>query len=529
MTGRLCSDMETSMNGAECLLRTLLQCGVDTCFMNPGTSEMQFVAALDRVAGMRSVLGLFEGVCSGAADGYARMLRRPAATLLHLGPGLGNALANLHNARKARSPIVNIVGQHTTQHLRYDAPLTADIEAFARPVSGWIRTVQRAGDTGTEAAAAVRAACAPPGQVATLIVPADFSWSDGGEPTSVSLPPGRRDPRLESVRAAAAILKLGASTGVLLGGATLLADGLHAAGQLAAGTGVRVFADRNAARMERGVGIFAPQRIPYFPEPAEAALAGLKHLILVESLPPVSFFGYPGRRSTLAPEDCAMHVLAAVDENGTGALQALVQESGVGSVSIPAQVTAQADVARGAALTLEHIGLVVAAEMPEQAIVSDEMISAAEAILGNMAAARPFTHLPITGGAIGQGLPVAVGAAVACPDRKVIALQADGSAMYTPQSLWTMARERLDIVAVILANRRYRILEIETHRTGAGGIGPRANDMMDLSRPDLDWVKLAEGQGVSACRATTGDEFIKLFREAVSQPGPRLIEAVLEN
>jgi acetolactate synthase I/II/III large subunit len=421
--------METSMNGAECLLRTLLRCGVDTCFMNPGTSEMQFVSALDRVDGMRSILCLFEGVCSGAADGFARMRRRPAATLLHLGPGLGNALANFHNARKARSPIINIVGQHTTQHLRYDAPLTADVEAFARPVSAWVRTLQRAEDMGAEAAGAVQAACTPPGQVATLIIPADFSWSEAGEPATAAQPSPRRSPQPDSIRAADAILKSGEATGLLLGGASVLAPGLHAAGQLAAGTGVRVFADRNAARMERGMGIFAPQRVPYFPEPAEAALAGLKHLILVESLPPVSFFGYPGRRSTLAPEDCAMHVLASIEENGTQALQDLVEQCGLSSQVPRLQEVAPLGIPKGAALTPETIGLVLAAEMPEGSIVSDEMISVAEAVLNNLSAARPFDHLPLTGGSIGQGLPVAVGAAVACPDRKVIALQADGSAL----------------------------------------------------------------------------------------------------
>ena len=514
------------MNGAECLLRTLLDCGVDTCFMNPGTSEMQFVAALDRVAGMRSVLGLFEGVCSGAADGYARMLRRPAATLLHLGPGLGNAAANFHNARKARSPVVNIVGQHTTQHLRYDAPLTADIEGFARPVSGWVRTLQRARDMGAEAVSAVRAACAPPGQVATLIVPADFSWSEAGEPESGLQPAARRSPRIECIRGAASILKSGEPVGLLMGGATLLESGLQAAGQLAAGTGVRVLADRNAARMERGMGRFAPPRIPYFPEDAEPALAGLKHLILVESLPPVSFFGYPGRRSPLAPEDCSMHVLASIEENGTEALQALADECGASSTALPVQEELRL-LPKNAVLTPDVIGQVLAAEMPEGSIISDEMISVAELVLRNLGAARPYTHLPITGGSIGQGLPVAVGAAVACPDRKVIALEADGSAMYTLQALWTMARERLDVVVVILANRRYKILEIEMRRTGAGEIGPRANDMMDLTRPDLDWVKLAEGQGVPASRASTGDQFAAMFREAMQQSGPRLIEAVI--
>jgi len=504
--------------------------------MNPGTSEMQFVSALDRVEGMRSVLCLFEGVCSGAADGYARMRRRPAATLLHLGPGLGNALANLHNARKARTPVVNIVGQHTTQHLRYDAPLTADIEAFARPVSGWVRTLQRSQDMGADTVSVIRAAYGPPGQVATLIVPADFSWADlswtdTGEPGYSFQPPVSRSPKSECISGAASVLKSGEPVGLLLGGGTLLAPGLEAAGQLASATGVDVFADRNAARMERGAGIFLPQRIPYFPEAAEAALAGLKHLILVESLPPVSFFGYPGRRSYLAPEDCSIHVLASIDENGAGALQALAQECGARSVSPPAQPGSPSGSPsgppNGAPLTAEIIGLALAAEMPEGSIISDEMISSAETVLQNLTAARPFHHLPITGGAIGQGLPVAVGAAVASPDRKVVALQADGSAMYTLQSLWTMARERLDIVVVILSNRRYRILEMETRRTGAGEIGPRANDMMDLTRPDLDWVKLAEGQGVPGCRAATGDQFIARLREAVNQRGPMLIEAVL--
>jgi acetolactate synthase I/II/III large subunit len=516
------------MNGAECLLRTLLHCGVDTCFMNPGTSEMQFVSMLDRVQGMRSILCLFEGVCSGAADGYARMLRRPAATLLHLGPGLGNALANFHNARKARTPVANIVGQHTTQHLRYDAPLTADIEAFARPVSGWIRTLQRSHDMGAETAATVQAACTPPGQIATLIVPADFSWSEAGEPAPAPQPSTWRIPQAECVRAAASILRSGEPVGLLLGGATLLAPGLHAAGRLAAGTGVRVFADRNAPRTEHGSGRFHPQRLPYFPEEAEAALSGLRHLILVETLTPVSFFGYPGRKSPLAPEDCSIHVLASIDENGTEALQALVHECGAGLVSPPEQRVSRPEVPKGAALTPDTMGRVLAAELPEGSILSDEMITASEAILRHLAGARPFDYLPLTGGSIGQGLPMAVGAAVACPDRKVIALEADGSGMYTLQALWSMARERLDVVVVILANRRYRILEIETRRTGAGEIGPKANDMMDLGRPDLDWVKLAEGQGVPASRATTGDEFIALFRDALRQPGPRLIEAVLD-
>ena len=352
------------MTGAECLLRTLLANGIDTCFMNPGTSEMQFVSALDRVQGMRAVLCLFEGVCSGAADGYARMLRRPAATLLHLGPGLGNGLANFHNARKARSPVVSIVGQHTAGHLRFDAPLTADIEAFARPVSAYVQTLQRASDMGKAASAAIQAARTPPGHVATLIVPADFSWSEAGEQGGVLPTLQPAESPSECIRNAADLLKSQQAVGLLLGGSTLLAPGLKTAGKLAAGTGVRVFADRYAGRMECGSRNFTPPRIAYFPEAAESMLAGLKHLILVESQPPVSFFQYPGRRSYLAPEDCALHVLAPPDGNGTTALQALAEECGVARFEPPSRTGGSDEGAgspAGDCLNLEAIGQTVAA------------------------------------------------------------------------------------------------------------------------------------------------------------------------
>jgi acetolactate synthase-1/2/3 large subunit len=518
---------DTTMNGAECLLRTLLANGVDTCFMNPGTSEMQFVAALDRVPEMRAVLCLFEGVCAGAADGYARMTGRPAATLLHLGPGLANGLANFHNARKARSPVLSIVGQHSTQHLLHDAPLTADIEALARPVSGYVRTVERAGDIGKEASAAVEAARTAPGQVATLIVPADFSWSDAGEPGSALPHLPAPCPQAGRIQQAAAVLRSGEPAGLLLGGSALLPEGFEPAAQLAAATGVRVLGNRNGARYGCGGGRVTPPRLPYFPEAAEAALAGLKHLILVECRPPISFFGYPGRRSELAPPDCAMHVLASAEEDGAAALRALAREWGVASAPLALQAP-KPDWPQSEALTPDAIGRVLAHLLPEGAIISDETVSSGEAILRHLAPAAAHDLLPVAGGSIGQGLPVAVGAAVACPDRKVIALEADGSAMYTLQSLWTMARERLDVTTVILANRRYRILEIEMRRTGGGAVGPRAGEMIDLTRPEPDWVKLAGGFGVPAVRVTTAGEFIREFGAAVGQPGPRLIEAVLD-
>lgn len=515
------------MNGAECLLRTLLANDVDLCLMNPGTSEMQFVSALDRVPAMRGVLGLFEGVCAGAADGYARMAGKPAATLFHLGPGLGNALANLHNARKARSPIVNIVGEHATHHRGHEAPLTADTEAFARPVSGWVLTVPRAADMGEAASRAVAAALGPPGMVASLIVPADFSWSEAGEPggrvprLSPKLPDGQR------IREVACALRSGPAVGLLLSGSALQTRGLRAAERLRAATGVRIFADRYAARMARGGDIPAVERIPYFPEPAQALLAGFERLVLVEARPPVSFFGYPGLRSSLAPEACAFDVLASEEQDGAVALECLAEELGAppaGALTSRPRPT----LPYGEPLTAAAIGRTVGALIPEGAILSDETVSSNEHIWPHLAAAASHDHLPVTGGAIGQGLPVALGAALACPHRKVVALEADGSALYTLQSLWTMARERLDVTIVILANRRYRILDIEMRRTGAGTVGPRAEEMIDLANPEPDWVKLSEGLGVAAARATTADTFIREFQKAMLAPGPRLIEAVLD-
>jgi acetolactate synthase-1/2/3 large subunit len=515
------------MNGAECLLRTLLANKVDLCLMNPGTSEMQFVSALDRVPGMRGVLGLFEGVCSGAADGYARMTGKPASTLLHLGPGLANALANFHNARKARSPVVNIVGEHSTQHIGHDAPLTSDTAAFARPVSGWVRMLEEPSNMGEAVSEAVVAAIGPPGKVATLIVPADFSWSEAGNPASSALLPARPLPAREQIQGGLSALRSGLPVGFLLSGSALQLRGLRAAERLRAATGARVFSDRFAARLTRGIGVPAVERLPYFPEPAQALLSGLTRMILVEARPPVSFFGYPGLRSALAPENCVFDVLASEEQDGAGALEWLAEEMG-SPAGFPVASQAPPALPAGDALTAAAIGRTVAALAPEDAIVSDESVSCNEQIWPHLAAARRYDHLPVTGGSIGQGLPVALGAALACPGRKVIAIEADGSAMYTLQSLWTMARERLDVIIVILSNRRYRILDVEMRRTGVGVVGPCADRMLDLTSPEPDWIKLSEGFGVMASHVRTADEFTAEFVAAMREPGPRLIEAVLD-
>ncbi|MBL8242349.1 MAG: acetolactate synthase large subunit [Bryobacterales bacterium] len=502
------------MTGGECLLRTLVASGIDVCFMNPGTSEMHFVAALDRVPEMRGILCLFEGVASGAADGYARMARRPAATLLHLGPGLANGLANFHNARKARSPIVSLVGEHSTKHMRYDAPLSADIDAFARTVSPYIRRLDSSFAMGNTAAEVISAAKQYPGCVSTLIIPADFSWSESG-PVGVA-PSAPLPPRPAPFPTLAT-----ESAGFILGGQTLMGKGLDYAARLAA-AGFKVFADRNAARVECGRGRFQPPRILYFPGPAQAQLKGIKDLYLVEAKAPVSFFGYPDEASYLAPEDCRVHTLAGIDEDGLAALESLGLPEAEFTDPPPAALPAE-----DGPLTLDLIGVVMAALTPEGAILSDEMVSSGPPVLAQMTRAKRFDYLPVTGGSIGQGMPVGVGAAVACPDRKVIVLEGDGSAFYTPQSLWTMAREGLDVVTVIFNNRRYRILDIEMKRTGAAGFGDKSNEMVDISRPDLDFVKLAESMGVPASRALRVSEFAAQFAAAMAGRGPRLIEAVL--
>lgn len=505
-------------NGAECLLHSLVANGIDVCFMNPGTSEMQFVSALDRVPAMRGILGLQENICSGAADGYARVTGRPAATLLHLGPGLANAMSNLHNARKARSPVVNIVGEHATQHTAYDAPLTADTEAFAAPVSKWVHTTASPVDIGRATAEAVRAAKTAPCGVASLIVPADHSWLPASAPAGalpVSPLPLVEEARVERI---AALLR-GGEAAFYVGGRSLSPRGVAALGRIHRATGARVFMNRFSASLPRGRGREFLVRMPYFPEVAEAAMAGVKHLILVETAEPVSFFAYPNRRSTLAPLDCAIAPFVAETEDSIDALERLAERfPNVAEVSIDTP----SESAKGA-LTLDAIGMTLARLLPDDAIVSDEMVSSGETVNKHLISAARHTILPVCGGSIGQGLPVAVGAAVGAPDRKVFALEADGSGMYTLQALWTMAREKLDVTTVIFANRRYRILEIEMERTGVKAIEPRAQSMLDLHNPELDWCSLARAQGVDAARADTAEGFADLLQ----QKGPFLIEAVL--
>lgn len=510
------------MNGAESLVRTLVDCGVEVCFSNPGTSEMHFVAALDKVPAMRPVLTLFEGVATGAADGYGRMTGKPAATLLHLGPGLANGLANLHNARRASVPLVNIVGDHATYHAQYDAPLASDVVGFARPVSGWVHCSTSARSTGADAARAVQAARGAPGRIATLILPADTAWNEA-EGAASPLPVADYSPVAEAAIARAAdVLRPRAKTAVLMRGAALQREGLEAAGKIAEAAGCRLLCDTFAPRIDRGAGLVEVERIPYFAEQIAEFLGDVEHLILVGAKPPVAFFAYPDKPSWPLPSGCKIHTLAQDFEDGTQALVRLAEA--VGAWGPPRRAALARPERPTGKLNPFTIGAAIARFLPEGAIISDDGATSSGGTLAASTGAPAHTHLALTGGAIGQGLPLALGAAVACPDRKVICLSGDGSGMYTLQALWTMSRERLDVTTVVFVNRSYKILNVELGRVGAGHGGPAALSMLDLSNPDIQWAGLAHSLGVESSRAETIEDFCAHFADAMQCKGPRLIE-----
>ncbi|MGI8694882.1 MAG: acetolactate synthase large subunit [Geodermatophilaceae bacterium] len=513
------------MNGAEALVQTLAASGVDVCFANPGTTELHVVAALDDIGTIRGVLGLFEGAVTGAADGYARMTGRPAAALLHLGPGLANGLANLHNARRAFTPVVVVVGEHATDHQHYDPPLQSDIAALAGTVEGWIRRVGSAADVGPAAAEAVAAAMGPPGRVATMIVPADASWYDGAEAAPVIPPTTARDVATQTIEEIAGVLRSSEPTALLIGGAATHGEALRHAGRIAGAAGARLLCETFPARLERGAGLPVAERLAYLPEQVREQLAGTRHLILAGARAPVSFFGYPEQSGDLVPAGCTVHELAGTGTDVAAALGALSERHAaphLGGAPGSARGDAPTD-----ELTLQSLGLALAALLPEGAIVSDEAITASAELAAATETAPPHDWLSLTGGAIGQGIPVATGAAVACPDRPVVSLQADGSAVYTISALWTQAREGLDVTTVLLGNRSYKILAMEVGHLGLGEPGRLTQDMLGLSRPDLEFVALARGFGVPGERPGTVEEFNAAFSRALAEPGPHLIDVRL--
>ncbi len=516
----------TVSNGARALLCTLTDAGVTVCFTNPGTSEMHFVAALDAEPSMRAVLTLFEGVATGAADGYARMADRPAATLLHLGCGLGNGLANLHNARKARVPVLNIVGDHATTHARYDTPLQSDIATVARNVSAWIRTASSPAQLCDDALDALDAALGPPGQVATLILPADVAWGEGAQPRARKPKPSPSRGTESSIDAAAQALRRGRRTALLLGGRALRAPALLDAARIAQQTGARLFAEVFPTRLQRGAGLPAVERLAYLAEFATLQLAEFDDLILVDARPPVSFFAYPGKPSELIAPGCTMHTLAAPEQDVDDALRRLARCVDAETLQPALQGAWRPPRPRGR-LSAEKVCKAVGHLLPDDAIVVDEAQTSGVMLPHYTAGAPQHDLLALTGGAIGQGLPLAVGAAIACPQRPVLALVGDGAAMYTLQALWTMAREQLHVIAVVFDNRAYAILNVELQRVGARGAGSRARAQFELTAPPLDFVQLARGMGVPAERATTGEAFTAALEHALATPGPHLIDAVV--
>jgi acetolactate synthase-1/2/3 large subunit len=487
---------------------------------------MHLVAALDSIKGLRPVLCLFEGVATGAADGYGRVAGKPAVTLLHLGPGLANGLANLHNARRAATPIVNIVGDHATWHLQYDALLTSDIAGFAGPVSAWIHESRSAGLAASDAARAVQAACAAPGGVATLILSADAAWNPA-ERAAQALPDiGPAIVSADTIEDVAKRISNGKKTAMLLRGRALAGEGLEAAGRIQAKTGARLLCDTFAPHSEMGAGRVPIERIPYFGEQVIAFLAGTEQMIMVGATPPVSFFAYPNKPSWCVPDGCELIYLAHPHEDGAMALRNLADALGAPretATRVPLQLP---ELPTGLLNSLS-IAQTIANLTPDHVIYADESNTASLPLLMVLARARPHTHLPLAGGSIGQGLPLAVGAALAAPDRKVVCPHGDGGAAYTMQALWTMAREKLDVTTVIYANRSYAILNYEMFRVGVSAVGENAKSMLDLHNPEMNWTQIATGLGVEASRATTAEEFAAQYKSAMQQRGPRLIEAMI--
>jgi acetolactate synthase I/II/III large subunit len=514
------------MNGAESLIKAAVDCGVEVCFANPGTTEMPFVAALDTVKGMRSVLGLFEGVCTGAADGYARMTDKPAMTLLHLGPGFANGIANLHNARRAHTPLVNVVGNHATWHLPYDAPLTSDIVSLANPVSGWVRENASADTLAADMAQAITASLQAPGQVATLIVPHDYQLAEVGY-SGVNLSmPSAASISVDAIEHVAKLLHESKRVALFLGGKALRAAGLKQAGRIAAATGCQLIAETMIPRLDHEPHLPPLQRLPYFPKQALQALAPFDTLIFIGAKKPVSFFGYEGIPSVLVSQEQESFMLATVEDDVIGALTALADAIGAAAdATVPNTATLPA--LPTGALNATTVTAAVVNAQPEGAIIVDEGVSTTGAYLDMASAAKPFTYLRVTGGAIGFGIPAATGAAIACPDRPVINIEADGSAMYTVQALWTQARESLNVTTLICSNRRYNILQTELRHGGFDIEGQHAQSLTSLSNPPIDWRQVANGFGIPAVRVERTEDLTRELQRALAEAGPHLIEILL--
>lgn len=515
------------MNSADALLKTLIKNGLEVVFANPGTSEMHLVAAIDHHPEVRPVLGLFEGVVTGAADGYARMSGKAAANLLHLGPGLGNGFANIHNAKKARTPMLNIVGDHATYHLKYNAPLTSDLDGLANASSDWVGRSSSPDDLSFVGAEAWQAAHKFPGQIATMLVPADCAWGETdnvGKKLDIQGPDSIDDALIDEAFKA---LSADKNTMLFLGGEFLDEESVTLAGKIATASGCRLATDTFVKRHRRGAGLTKVEPIPYFSELAEEFLTGVESMVFIGTRPPVSFFAYPGKKSFLSPEECKLIELASPFQDGKYALHALSDM--LKGNSIDQHLIPENDVQAPTSgeLNPTTLGPLFASLLPEDVVVCDEAATSGFFVTPHAWSAKPLDWLALTGGSIGQGLPLATGAAIAVPDRPVVCLHGDGGAMYTIQSLWTQAREGLNVTNLIFSNKAYAILQVELERVGALETGDRATSMLSLDNPEINWVSLANSLGVPAKRTLTVEEFHKAFSDGMNSEGPSLIEIVI--
>lgn len=515
------------MTGAEVILQTAKNAGVEICFANAGTTELPLVAAFDTISGIRPVLGLFEGVCTGSADGYGRMTQKPAMTLLHLGPGFANGIANLHNARRAKTPVFNVIGEHASWHLAADPPLNMDVKSLAKPVSGWLKTSRSVNTLAKDTAEALNASLY--GQISTLIVPADYQWSEyNGK--DVAFPQFKFEPlNRKKIQAAANLINKSARPALILGGRALRKEALMTAAKIKAATGCDLLMVTFPAYLDRGAGLPKLTRIPYFPEQAAQLLAEYDSFVLAGADEPVAFFGYQGGQSFyLNPRQKKIRIDS--DKQDTAlALSELAEHFGVGANTDTTSVLAGFALPEMPAgkLNSQKLGAVIANLQPEGCIIVEEGVTAGAPYYALAQTLKPHSHMSLTGGAIGMGMPCALGASLACPDKQVINIEADGSAMYTVQALWSQAHEKTNVITIICSNRKYFTIEFECRRAGLTSLGDAAAALIKMDNPPLDWIALGRSMGVPSVCVGTAEELAKELKAALDEPGPHLIEAVL--
>ena len=514
------------MNGAQSLFKALVDAGVTTCFANPGTSEMQLVYEMGLSDAVRPILCLQEDVVTGAADGFGRMKGAPAFTLLHVGSGFANGIAMLHNAGRADTPIVNVVGANATYH-QPNYPehelINGHITDLARVVSHWAKEARNAtelGELGAEAAALAKT-----GRICTIVAPTNCHWDEANPPPVFSAPLQRQKTSAEAIAHAAAMLKNGKKTGLVLGNLALHGEALGLAGRIGAKTGAALLSEIFPSyHLSRGEGRPNVDPIPYEYEVCLKFLQPFEQLIFVGALFPVATFAYKDKPVMKSPPGCDLFIMSSVDQDLTAALSSLAEATGAGDAAAFRERRTEASAPSGE-LTAETIGQTLCMLLPEHAILSDEAATNGGPIFAATKGARAHDYIaPVNGGAIGGGMPLALGAAIACPDRKVVHLQADGSGMYTVQALWSMAREKSDVVVVVFKNDVYAILNLEMARVRENELNAKMKWMLDLDKPTLDWVSISKGFGVPATRARTAEEFHRQFEAALAVKGPHLIE-----